>query len=129
MPSARSTATAAAASRRAVRPAPRPPRPRRIVFARSLAGLRWDRLGRISLLVVLALVAAIGVQRTLSFLATKAQADRQHAIVARLIRDNARLAREQRALNQPATITADARRLGMVRAGEHPYVVVGLPQR
>lgn len=104
------------------------PRPRRVVFARSLAGLRWDRLGRTSLLVVLALVVAIGVQRTISFLSVKAQADRQQAIVQQLLRDNARLAREQRSLNQPATIAADARRLGMVREGEHPYVVTGLPR-
>jgi cell division protein FtsB len=97
------------------------------VLARSLAGLRWDRLGRISLLVVLALVTAIGAQRTLSFLSTKAQADRQQAIVQRLIRDNARLARVQSSLSQPATIAADARKLGMVRVGEHPYVVTGLP--
>ena len=129
MPTARSQAAAAASRRaRAARPAPRP-RPRRVVFVRSLAGLRWDRLGRVSLLVVLALVTAIGAQRGLSFLAAKAQADRQRAIVHRLLRDNARLAREQHALNQPATIAADARKLGMVRLGEHPYVVTGLSRR
>ena len=96
------------------------------MFARSLAGLRWDRLGRTSLLLVLALVTAIGIQRTASFLSTKAQADRQQAIVHRLMHDNARLAREQAALSQPSTIAADARKLGMVREGEHPYVVTGL---
>ncbi len=126
MPTDRSQAAAAASRRvRATRPAPRP---RRVVFVRSLAGLRWDRLGRVSLLVVLALVTAIGAQRGLSFLSSKAQADRQQAIVHRLLRDDARLAREQHALNQPTTIAADARKLGMVRLGEHPYVVTGLPR-
>jgi hypothetical protein len=31
-------------------------------------------------------------------------------------------------LNNPATILRDARALGMVRVGEHPYEVVGLPK-
>ena len=44
-----------------------------------------------------------------------------------LKRDNARLTQEQRALRDPATIVLDARKLGMVRPGERPYVVTGLP--
>ncbi len=91
--------------------------------------VRWDRLGRVGLLVVLAVVAGLYVQHTLSYFATRAQDQQQQAIVQRLTRENALLAQEQRALNDPATIQQDARALGMVKAGERPYVITGLRSR
>lgn len=80
-------------------------------------------MGRTGLLIVLAIVAGLYVQHALSYLATRSQADQQLSIVRRLTKENARLAGEQRALNNPATIERDARALGMVRPGERPYVV------
>ena len=50
-------------------------------------------------------------------------------IVRQLTRDNASLRAQQRSLNNPSTIVRDARALGMVRPGEHPYEVTGLPGR
>jgi len=91
--------------------------------------IRWDRVGRVALLVVLVIVAALYVQQALAYFSARAQADRQHAIVVRLERENAGLIRQQRALNDPATIVLDARRLGMVRPGERPYVISGLGGR
>jgi hypothetical protein len=96
---------------------------------RTIARLRWDRVGRIGLLLVLAAVAGLYVTHTIAFLKTKAQADAQLSIVHALIRANTRLEREQQALSSSAVIAAKARRLGMVRLGEHPYVVTGLPAR
>jgi cell division protein FtsB len=94
----------------------------------SLARVRWDRLGRIALLVVLMVVVGLYVRQGMSLLSTHSQAERQLAIVHRLARENARLTRERDALNDPSTIERDARALGMVRPGEHPYVVTGLPK-
>jgi cell division protein FtsB len=91
--------------------------------------VRWDRAGRVGLLVVLAVVVGLYVQHTLSYLSTKSQADRQQAIVGRLQRENATLEREQKSLGQSATIVRDARALGMVRPGERPYVITGLAGR
>ena len=79
------------------------------------------------LVVVLAVVVGVYVQRGLAYLSARSQADQQAAIVKELSRQNARLAREQRALGNPATIVLDARKLGMVKPGERPYVVTGLP--
>jgi cell division protein FtsB len=87
--------------------------------------VRWDRAGRVGLLVVLTVVVGLYVQHTLSYLAVSSQADQQQAIVSRLERQNARLAAEQKSLGQPATIVRDARALGMVRTGERPYVIIG----
>jgi cell division protein FtsB len=88
--------------------------------------VRWDRVGRVGLLVVLTIVMGLYVKQGLSLLSTRGQAEQQLAIVRHLRRDNARLARERDALNDPATIERDARALGMVRPGERPYVVTGL---
>jgi len=66
-------------------------------------------------------------EQGLSLLSVKSQADGQRAIVQRLAKQNRQLERQQQALNNPATIQADARALGMVMQGERPYVVTGLP--
>jgi cell division protein FtsB len=79
------------------------------------------------LVIVLTVVAGLYVQRGLAFLSARTQAHEQKAIVLRLRRQNAELIREQRALNDPATIMRDARQLGMVAPGERPYVITGLP--
>jgi cell division protein FtsB len=89
--------------------------------------VRWDRVGRVGLLVVFAVVAALYIQQGLTLLTTHSQAAQQLAIVRRIARDNRALERQQRSLKDPATIERDARALGMVRPGERPYVVTGLP--
>jgi cell division protein FtsB len=91
--------------------------------------VRWDRVGRVTLLIVLCVVAGLYVQQALAYLAVRGQASRQRAIVQQLTRSNASLRQQQRSLNNPATILRDARALGMVRVGEHPYEITGLPER
>jgi cell division protein FtsB len=76
---------------------------------------------------VLCVVAGVYVQQALAYLAVRSQADQQRAIVRQLSRANAGLRAEQQSLGDPSTIAADARALGMVRVGEHPYEVTGLP--
>jgi len=88
--------------------------------------VRWDRLGRVGLLVVLTVVVGLYVQHTLSYLSTHSQAEQQLALVQRLTRENAALMREQKSLADPVTIEHDARALGMVRPGERPYVITDL---
>ncbi|MGI8428378.1 MAG: septum formation initiator family protein [Solirubrobacteraceae bacterium] len=91
--------------------------------------MRWDRIGRVGLLVVLAVVVGLYVQHALSYFSTRAQTDHQLTLVQELTRENASLAAQQRALSDPVTIERDARALGMVRAGERAYVIPGLPKR
>jgi cell division protein FtsB len=122
MPSARS---ATAAPRRQTRTSPR--RRPRVVSRPPRLRVRWERVGRIGLLVVLAVVVALYVEHTLSYLSTRAQSDQQQAIVQSLTRQNAQLRAQQKSLNNPATIIRDARGLGMVRPGERPYVIIGSP--
>jgi len=84
-------------------------------------------VGRVGLLVVLAIVVGLYVQHALSYLSLRAQAEQQLSIVHDLVHDNAQLERQQSSLRNPATIMYDARALGMVWPGERPYVVMGLP--
>ena len=122
MPRARS---ATAAPRRHPRPAPRK-RPRLISHPPRLR-VRWERVGRVGLLVVLAVVVGLYVEHTLSYFATRSQADQQQAIVTRLTHQNAQLSRQVKSLNDPSTIVSQARALGMVRPDERPYVITGQP--
>lgn len=87
--------------------------------------MRWERVGRVGLLVVLAVVVGLYVEHTLSYFATRSQADQQQAIVTRLSRQNAELSRQAKALNNASTIVSEARALGMVRPNERPYVIKG----
>ncbi|HSC05137.1 MAG TPA: septum formation initiator family protein [Solirubrobacteraceae bacterium] len=124
MPSAR---TATAPPRRQTRRTT-PARPRRVQVQALRGRVRWDRVGRVGLLVVLCVVAGLYVQQGLAYLSARSQAGRQRAIVEQLTRSNASLRAQERSLNSPATILRDARALGMVRVGEHPYEIVGLPK-
>jgi cell division protein FtsB len=78
---------------------------------------------------VFAAVLGLYLQQGLSLLGIHSQAQHQLAIVQRLVKDNGQLARQQKSLSDPTTIERAARVLGMVRPGEHPYVVTGLPNR
>lgn len=79
------------------------------------------------MVVVLAVILGLYVQQGLAYLSVRSQADQQSAIVKRLTRQNAQLARQASSLNNPSTIVREARELGMIRPGERPYVVTGLP--
>jgi cell division protein FtsB len=119
------TARAAAAPRRRPRPAPEGPRgaPVRAPKIR----VRWERVGRIGLLLVLVVVVGLYVEHALAYVSTRAQANAQQAIVNRLTRQNTALEAYQRSLNNPATIVRDARALGMIRPNEQSFSVTGLP--
>jgi len=80
----------------------------------------------VGLLVTLAIVVCLYIQPTLSILKTWREERRQASVVQQLIRSNATLERRVKSLNNPATIIADARTLGMVRSGEKPYVILGM---
>jgi len=76
--------------------------------------------------IVFALVCWVGLKAGLALLAARSQAAQESSLVASLQRQHRQLAAQEKALHQPATIMRDARQLGMVRAGERSYVVLGL---
>jgi hypothetical protein len=60
-------------------------------------------------------------------LETWRQSGRESANVAALQREHQALVGEHSNLTSTSTLEAEARRLGMMKHGEQPYVVTGLP--
>jgi len=88
--------------------------------------IRWDRLGRWALIGVFALVLYLYVGPALTWISTYQEAGRQRAQVAELRAENERLRERKAQLTAPGAIEREARRLGMVKAGERAYIVEGL---
>ena len=96
---------------------------------RRLTRIRWDRLGRWALIVVLGFVVYLYIGPAASWVATYKDAKRKRADVAALKADNQRLRDRRRDLKDPASLEREARRLGMVKAGEKSYVIQDLPKQ
>jgi len=90
--------------------------------------VRWDRVGRVALLVVLLLVVLAYVGPMRSLLSTWRTSSATHAQLHDLQRQHAALLQRVHELRDPRTVQAEARRLGMVRPGERSYVIQGLPR-
>ena len=93
---------------------------------RRTHGIRWDRLGRWALIGVFALVLYLYIGPALSWISTYKEAGGQRAQVAELRAENARLRERKKELTAPGALEREARRLGMVKAGERAYIVEGL---
>ncbi|HET8758581.1 MAG TPA: septum formation initiator family protein [Solirubrobacteraceae bacterium] len=89
--------------------------------------IRWDRLGRWALIAVFAFVIYLYVGPAATWISTYHEAKKKRAEVAALKAENARLRERRRELRDPASLEREARRLGMVKAGEKSYVIQGLP--
>jgi cell division protein FtsB len=85
--------------------------------------IRWDAVGRRALLGVFALVLYLYIGPAIRWVQTYREAGRQRAAVAELRAENARLQERRRALTAPGALEREARRLGMVKAGERAYIV------
>ncbi len=79
------------------------------------------------MIAAVALIGFIGFRAGLALLAARAQAAQETRLLASLQRRHSALVAQEKSLYQKATIVRDARRLGMVAAGERPFVVVNLP--
>lgn len=88
--------------------------------------VRWDRLGRVALLVVLAVIVLLYASPLKSWVAQKQTAAEYGAELRSLEAQNARLKARAEGLTRPDAIEREARRLGMVRQGERAYVIENL---
>jgi cell division protein FtsB len=90
--------------------------------------IRWDRVGRWALLGVLALVLYLYIGPATTWVSTWREAREKRSEVATLRAENERLRERRDALKRRSSLEREARRLGMVKAGERMYVVDGLPK-
>jgi cell division protein FtsB len=92
------------------------------------AGIRWDRVGRIALLVVLLGIVLLYAGPARTYVSTLQEAKQRREELAKLQRENHRLEARKAQLQNPAALEREARRLGMVKPGERPYVIENLPK-
>jgi cell division protein FtsB len=128
MPPLRSSASASRRARPASTRAVRPPRSGPRVLAGGAAAIRWDRVSRVALLVVLLVLVYLYAGPARSYWDTVRQAKQRRAEVATLKRENTRLRARRDALQSSSALEREARRLGMVKPGERPYLVEHLPK-
>ena len=94
----------------------------------GVANIRWDRVSRYALLVVFAGLLFLYVNPARSYINTLRESHHRQAQVQALEREHRTLDARRRALVEPGVVEAEARRLGMVRPGERPFVVRNLPR-
>jgi hypothetical protein len=89
--------------------------------------VRWDRVGRVAMLCVLVALVYLYASAGLHMLSTWRQSRHDSSAVVRMEREHRLLVHQQQALNAPGTLEAEARQLGMMKKGEQPYMISGLP--
>jgi cell division protein FtsB len=88
--------------------------------------IRWDRVGRVALVLVLFGVMVSYLNPMVNLLQAWQGSKASEHQLAQLKQERAALTRELREVSSPSTLEREARKLGMVRPGEHAYVVHGL---
>lgn len=90
--------------------------------------IRWDRVGRLCLLAMFAVVALLYVSPTISYMQTRSESARRQQETRDLEREKARLEQRKKVLSSTLAVENEARRRGMVKPGERAYVIKGLPK-
>ena len=85
--------------------------------------IRWDRVGRWALICVFAFVIYLYIGPARTWVTTYAEAKRKRGEVSELRVQNERLRERRHALRRKGAVELEARKLGMVKAGEKLYVV------
>jgi hypothetical protein len=115
--------SAYAASRSKRRPAARKPRP----GARSTPSrIKWDRVGRIALVLVLFAVAYSYLNPAIDLFKTYRSTTAAKAEFHSLMHENKRLHRSVQSSDEPSVVQQTARRQGLVAEGETPFVLRNL---
>ncbi|HLM27268.1 MAG TPA: septum formation initiator family protein [Thermoleophilaceae bacterium] len=102
--------------------------PRRRYSSGRRGPIRWDRVGRVALLVVLAIILALYVSPAKHWIEQSGTAGAEREELGRLKSEQDRLESQVRDLRRPAALEREARKLGMVKGGERSYVIRGLPR-
>ena len=99
-------------------------------YARAAArpNIRWDRLGRVFLLAVLFVILLMYVSPLTRWVTQKNTAKEDTAELHQLEATNGELKAKLKSLQSPQALEMRARKLGMVKPNERPFVIEGLPR-
>ena len=90
---------------------------------RSGGGIRWERVGRLALLGVLGIIVLLYIPPVTHWFQQRSTAARSERQLSELEAERTRLQTRLRELSGPGAIEREARKLGMTRRDERPYVV------
>jgi cell division protein FtsB len=91
--------------------------------------IRWDRIGRLALLCTLTVIVLLYLRPAAHWVEQSRTSGRQQEQLRELVKENRKLKRRVGDLRSPGALEREARRLGMVRAGERSFVIENLPKR
>jgi cell division protein FtsB len=92
----------------------------------GLSRIKWDKIGRVALVMVLAAVLASYINPVVSLVDTWRDSRAAEQQLTELKVENQRLERRAKELKTPAAAVREARKLGFVAEGEQAYVIKGL---
>jgi hypothetical protein len=104
------------------RPAPRKRRP---AARKGASRIKWDRVGRIALTVVLAAVFYSYLGPSVNFVKTYSGTTEAKAKLHELLKEDRRLHNRIQSAADPLVVDREARAQGMVAEGETPVVIRG----
>jgi cell division protein FtsB len=93
------------------------------------SAIRWDRVGRVALLCTLGVIMVLYVSPAKHWIEQSKTNGEQNDQLRQLMAKNRQLKARVHELKTPGALEREARKLGMVRAGERAYVIENLPAR
>ena len=97
------------------------PAPRR--SSRNPSRIRWDKLGRVALVLVLLAIMASYVSPLVNFFDAWSDSRAERVQLQQLLQQNRELRAKAAALDGQGAAESEARQMGMVAAGERSYVL------
>lgn len=88
--------------------------------------IQWDRVGRITLVLVLFVIVLLYIRPVSNLISTWTDSGRSDAEVAKLESELSALKDRRKDLKTDAAAIREARALGLVGEGEQAYVIKGL---
>lgn len=85
--------------------------------------IHWHRVGRLALLFVLGVILLLYIRPVAHWVQQRATAAHSRDDLRALQAEHDRLQNRLRSLSGPGAIDREARSMGMVRQGEHAYVI------
>jgi cell division protein FtsB len=99
------------------------PRPRSRPRAGQRSRIQWQKVGRLGLLFTLFVIVLLYIRPVAHWLQQRSTAAHSQADLRDLQREHDRLQARLKQLSGPGAVEHEARKMGMVRQGEKPYVI------
>jgi cell division protein FtsB len=93
------------------------------------AQIQWQKVGRLALLFTLFVIVLLYIRPVAHWVQQRSTAAHSAADLRDLQREHDRLQARLKQLSGPGAVEHEARKMGMVRQGEKPYVIEQPPGR